>query len=125
LGAADVVAAAGGRYKLFIHCWSAQRRRRALRVPSTPQTESVPVTLLTGTLLFLADAASGRAKRRQLLTNHKKDEGAGLHLAAAFARCGCVEIGSREKDIVGLQVEAHGASTLLRGDVLDDRIFVR
>src|SRR6266852_4630653 len=61
----------------------------------------------------------------RLLAEDEKDEGAGLHFAAAFARCGRIEIGGREKNVVGLEVEAHGAGASLGGNIFDNCIFVR
>jgi len=58
-----------------------------------------------------------RVEALKLLTEDEKDERAGLHLAAAFARSRRIEIGGREKDVVGLEVETHGAGASLGGDI--------
>src|ERR1700686_471910 len=47
------------------------------------------------------------ARDARLLADHDDDEGAGLHLAAAFTRSRWIEVGGGEKDVVGLEVETH------------------
>src|SRR5882724_2435491 len=89
------------------------------------QTESVPVTLLTGTLLFWGAADSCCAGAFGLFADDKKDERAGLHLAAAFAWSGRIEISGMKKDVVSLEVEGHGAGASLGGDIFHDGVIVR
>jgi len=52
-----------------------------------------------------------------LLGDDDDDEGAGLHLAAAFAGSGRIEVRSRKKDVVSFEVEPHGACAAFSGDV--------
>src|SRR5260370_35258606 len=115
------------------------RRRRAVasslpgaRTTSASCTKSFPsipplkASRPTGTLLVFWGGVSFRqARESSLLANHNDDEGIRLHLAATFARSGRSEIGGGEKNVVGFQVETHGAGAPLRGNIFNHREFVR
>src|SRR2546427_221153 len=74
--------------------------------------------------VFLAGAASDPARDARLFADHDDHERARLHLAAAFTGSRRIEVGGREEDVVGFEVETHSAGRLLRGDILDNGIFV-
>jgi len=59
-----------------------------------------------------------------LVGNDEDDEGAGLEFSAAFAGSRRIEIRSREKDVVRLGIERHGAGAALGGDILDDSVLI-
>jgi len=66
-----------------------------------------------------------RACPKPLLADDQDGKGAGLHLAAAFTGSWGIKFSRRKKDVVGLQVEAHGAGGSLGGNVLDNGELVR
>src|SRR6266849_1534939 len=62
-----------------------------------------------GRFCFLAGAASRPASDSSLLADDDESEGTGLHLSAAFAGSRRIEVGGGKEDVVGLEVESHGA----------------
>src|SRR5260370_14011168 len=90
-----------------------------------PQTESVSVTLLTGTFFAFCQALTTGPRDFLLPPDHHDDEGAGLHLAAAFAGSRWIEVGGGEKDVMGLEVQAHGTRASFGRNIFDNREFVR
>ena len=68
---------------------------------------------------------TGPRRRFERLLAHDQDgKGAGLHLAAALSGSRGIKFSRRKKDVVGFQVETHGAGGALGGDIFDDGEFV-
>jgi hypothetical protein len=85
------------------------------------------VNHFTGTLLFHREVARGGLRRPRFASLFADDyyaKGAGLHFTAALTGSWSIEVGGRKKDVVSFQVEGHGASATLGGDILDDSVFV-
>src|SRR5260370_7821420 len=78
-----------------------------------PQTESVSVTLLTGTLFAFCPALTTGPRDFLLPPDHHDDEEAGLHLAAAFAGSRMIELAFRQNDVIVLEVQAHSTPASL------------
>src|SRR5256885_14175902 len=87
--------------------------RKASRCPSSP-----------GRFLIYRGFCPAVVSDFRLFSHDNEDEGARLHFAAAFAGGRRIEIRSRKKDIVGLEVEPHGAGAALGRNIFDNGEFV-